>query len=58
MQKNSSPYICWTTKPNDELTLHAQISLPPLEVQQELVNANSELIRIFEQQIKDEINKL
>ena len=45
-----------------------QLPLPPLEVQQqivariereqELVNANKELIKIFEQKIKDEIGKL
>ena len=45
-----------------------QIPLPPLEIQQEiatrieneqkLVDSNKELIKIFEQKIKDEINKL
>jgi restriction endonuclease S subunit len=45
-----------------------QIPLPPLSIQQQivnrieqeqqLVNANKELIKIFEQKIKDEINKL
>ncbi|MBM2813313.1 MAG: putative type restriction enzymeP protein [Ignavibacteria bacterium] len=45
-----------------------KIPLPPLEIQQEivsrieneqkLVDANKELIKIFEQKIKDEINKL
>ena len=44
------------------------LPIPPLEVQQEivarlereqsLVNANKELITIFEAKIKDEINKL
>jgi type I restriction enzyme M protein len=45
-----------------------QIQIPPLPIQQQivnrmeqeqqLVNANKELIKIYEQKIKDEINKL
>ena len=45
-----------------------EISLPPLSIQQQivnrieqeqqLINANKQLIQIFEQKIKDEINKL
>jgi type I restriction enzyme M protein len=53
---------------NSQLIKELEIPLPPLPIQQQivnrieqeqqLVNANKELIKIFEQKIKDEINKL